>query len=159
MGAMDVLYSFGFKYDNPDKPYDMEGFVNSDKAVAGLEFYKSLYDCCSPPGMSNAYMGEGVDAFKSGQVAMRDPMRSRETAMSSELVPISANTSMTRKSATRGGHRFTGKLPRCHVSMPQRNRAPPTRPPTKSIQFVLASNAARHASSSTASRTWLLKSQ
>jgi multiple sugar transport system substrate-binding protein len=49
----------------------MEGFVNSDKAVAGLEFYKSLYDCCSPPGMSNAYMGEGVDAFKSGQVAMQ----------------------------------------------------------------------------------------
>jgi multiple sugar transport system substrate-binding protein len=70
MGAMDVLYSFGFKYDNPDKPYDMEGFVNSDKAVAGLEFYKSLYDCCQPPGMSNAYMGEGVDAYKSGQVAM-----------------------------------------------------------------------------------------
>ncbi len=71
MGAMDVLYSFGFKYDNPDKPYDMEGFVNSDKAVKGLEFYKALYDCCSPPGMSNAYMGEGVDAYKSGQVAMQ----------------------------------------------------------------------------------------
>ena len=42
MGAMDVLYSFGFKYDNPDKPYDMEGFVHSDGAIAGLEFYKSL---------------------------------------------------------------------------------------------------------------------
>ncbi len=27
---MDVLYSFGFKYENPDKPYEMEGFVNSD---------------------------------------------------------------------------------------------------------------------------------
>jgi multiple sugar transport system substrate-binding protein len=67
MGVMDVLYSFGFKYDNPDKPYDLEGFVNSDKAIAGLEFYKSLYDCCSAPGMSNAYMGEGIDAFKSGQ--------------------------------------------------------------------------------------------
>ena len=25
MGAMDVLYSFGFKYDNPAKPYDMKG--------------------------------------------------------------------------------------------------------------------------------------
>ncbi|MFY8102206.1 MAG: extracellular solute-binding protein, partial [Allorhizobium sp.] len=70
MGAMDVLYSFGFKYDNPDKPYDMNGFVNSESAVAGLEFYKSLYDCCTPPGAANSYMGEGVDAFKSGQVAM-----------------------------------------------------------------------------------------
>ena len=50
MGAMDVLYSFGFKYENPDKPYEMEGFVNSDKSVKGLEFYKALYDCCTPPG-------------------------------------------------------------------------------------------------------------
>ena len=71
MGAMDVLYSFGFKYDNPDKPYDMEGFVNSEGAVAGLEYYKALYDCCTPPGSSNSYMGEGVDAFKSGQVALQ----------------------------------------------------------------------------------------
>jgi multiple sugar transport system substrate-binding protein len=70
MGVMDVLYSYGFKYENPDKPYEMEGFINSDKAVKGLEFYKSLYDCCTPPGASNSYMGEGIDAFKSGQVAM-----------------------------------------------------------------------------------------
>jgi multiple sugar transport system substrate-binding protein len=71
MGAMDVLYSHGFKYDNPAKPYDMQGFVNSKEAVAGLEFYKSLYDCCTPPGASNSYMGEGIDAYKSGQVAMQ----------------------------------------------------------------------------------------
>ena len=70
MGVTDVLYSFGFKYQNPDKPYDMEGFVNSDKSVKGLEFYKELYDCCTPPGASNVYMGEGIDAFKSGQVAL-----------------------------------------------------------------------------------------
>ncbi len=57
MGAMDVLYSFGFKYDNPDKPYDMEGFVNSAGAVAGLEFYKSLYDCCTPPGIVERLYG------------------------------------------------------------------------------------------------------
>ena len=71
MGVMDVLYSYGFKYENPAKPYDMEGFVNSANAVKGLEFYKSLYDCCVPPGSSNGYMTEGVDAFKSGQVAMQ----------------------------------------------------------------------------------------
>jgi multiple sugar transport system substrate-binding protein len=71
MGVMDVLYSFGFKYDNPDKPYDMAGFVNSPGAVAGLEFYKALYDCCTPPGASNSYMGEGIDAYKSGQVALQ----------------------------------------------------------------------------------------
>ncbi len=71
MGVMNTLYAFGFKYDNPEKPYDMEGFVNSEGAVAGLEYYKALYDCCVPPGSSNSYMGEGVDAFKSGQVAMQ----------------------------------------------------------------------------------------
>jgi multiple sugar transport system substrate-binding protein len=71
MGVMDVLYSFGFLYDNPEKPYDMQGFVNSPGAVEGLEFYKALYDCCTPPGASNSYMGEGIDAYKSGQVAMQ----------------------------------------------------------------------------------------
>lgn len=71
MGAMNALYSYGFQYENPDKPYDVEGYVNSPEAVAGLEYYKSLYDCCVPPGSSNAYMGANIDAYKSGQVAMQ----------------------------------------------------------------------------------------
>ncbi len=71
MGAMDVLYSYGFQYENPKKAYDMEGFVNSPGAIKGLEYYKSLYECCTPPGSSNGYMGEGIDAFKSGQVALQ----------------------------------------------------------------------------------------
>jgi multiple sugar transport system substrate-binding protein len=70
LGVTNVLYDWGFKYQNPDKPYEMEGFVNSAGAVAGLEFYKELYKCCTPPGASNVYMGESADAFKSGQVAM-----------------------------------------------------------------------------------------
>jgi multiple sugar transport system substrate-binding protein len=70
MGVTNALYSFGFKYQNPDKPFEMEGFVNSADAVKGLEFYKELYKCCTPPGASNVYMGESIDAFKSGQVAM-----------------------------------------------------------------------------------------
>jgi multiple sugar transport system substrate-binding protein len=49
----------------------MEGFVNSADAVAGLEAYKALYKCCTPPGYTNAYMQEGLDAFKSGQVAVQ----------------------------------------------------------------------------------------
>ena len=52
------------------KPYQMAGFVNSAEAVKGLEFYKALYKCCTAPGLTNAYMQEGLDAFKSGQVAM-----------------------------------------------------------------------------------------
>lgn len=71
MGAMDVLYSYGFQYENPAKPYDLEGFVNSPDAIAGLEFYKSLYDTATPPGASDAYMSQNIDAYKSGQVAMQ----------------------------------------------------------------------------------------
>jgi multiple sugar transport system substrate-binding protein len=67
----NALYDWGFQYDDPKKPYHMEGFVNSPEAAKGLEFYKSLYKCCTAPGMSNAYMSEGLDAFKSGQVAMQ----------------------------------------------------------------------------------------
>jgi multiple sugar transport system substrate-binding protein len=71
MGAMDVLYSYGFQYDNPAKPYELEGFVNSPQSIAGLEYYKALYDCCTPPGSSDAYMSENIDAYKSGQVALQ----------------------------------------------------------------------------------------
>jgi multiple sugar transport system substrate-binding protein len=70
MGVTNVLYPYGFKYDDPKHPYHMQGFVNSADAVKGLEFYKSLYKCCTAPGLTNAYMSEGLDAFKSGQVAM-----------------------------------------------------------------------------------------
>lgn len=71
MGVTNALYNYGFLYENPDKPYDLEGFVNSDGAVAGLEFYKDLYEVGTPPGSSNWYMGENIDAYRSGQVAMQ----------------------------------------------------------------------------------------
>ena len=71
MGVTSALYAWGFEYQNPNKPYDMEGYVNSAGAVEGLEFYKSLYNCCTPPGHSDAYMVANLDAYKSGQVAMQ----------------------------------------------------------------------------------------
>src|SRR4029079_3129887 len=84
MGVTNVLYPMGVKYETPKQPselasfvhetpkqpYAMEGFVNSPDAVRGLEFYKALYKGSTPPGLTNAYMTEGLDAFKSGQVAM-----------------------------------------------------------------------------------------
>ena len=65
MGVTNALYNYGFLYENPDQPYDIEGFVNSEGAVAGLEFYKELYETGTPPGSSNWYMGENIDAYKS----------------------------------------------------------------------------------------------
>jgi multiple sugar transport system substrate-binding protein len=70
MGATSALYAFGFQYENTPGSYDMEGAVNSANAVAGLEFYKTLYQTATPPGYDNAYMEQSLDAFKSGQVAM-----------------------------------------------------------------------------------------
>ena len=71
MGVTNALYNYGFKYDDPDNPYQMEGFVNSEGAVEGLEYYKAFYDCCTPPGSSDWYMSENIDAYKSGQVALQ----------------------------------------------------------------------------------------
>ncbi len=70
MGASGAMYAWGFKYENTPGSYDMEGAVNSAEAVEALEFYKELYKCCTPPGYTDAYMQESLDAFKSGQVAM-----------------------------------------------------------------------------------------
>ena len=71
MGVTNALYNYGFEYSNPAKPYDLKGFVNSKEAAAGLEFYKELYDTATQPGSSNWYMGENIDAYKSGQVALQ----------------------------------------------------------------------------------------
>lgn len=71
MGVNNILYNFGFQYENPDNPYELEGYVNSAGAAAGLEFYKNLYETVSPPGSSNWYLGEAIGAYASGQVAMQ----------------------------------------------------------------------------------------
>jgi multiple sugar transport system substrate-binding protein len=71
MGVTNALYNYGFEYGSPDNPYDLEGYVNSEGAIKGLEFYKELYDCCTPPGSSDWYMSETIDAYKSGQVALQ----------------------------------------------------------------------------------------
>ncbi len=71
MGVTNALYAWGFQYDDPDNPYHMEGFVNSPEAVDALEFYKELYECCTPPGHSDAYMTANLDAYKSGQTALQ----------------------------------------------------------------------------------------
>ena len=71
MGVTGALYANGFQYEDPANPYHMEGFVNAPNAVEALEVYKDLYKCCTPPGHSNAYMVENLDAYRSGQVAIQ----------------------------------------------------------------------------------------
>ncbi len=71
MGVTNALYNYGFQYGSPENPYELEGFVNSPEAAKALEFYKELYECCTPPGSSDWYMSENIDAYKSGQVALQ----------------------------------------------------------------------------------------
>ncbi|MBU2534357.1 MAG: extracellular solute-binding protein [Alphaproteobacteria bacterium] len=71
MGVTNWLYNYGFEYGDPANAYELEGFVNSDGAVKGLEAYKDLYENGTPPGSSDWYMTEDIDAFKSGQVALQ----------------------------------------------------------------------------------------
>jgi len=49
MGVTNVMYDYGFDYDNPKKPYEMNGFVNAPGAVKGLELYKEIFKCCTAP--------------------------------------------------------------------------------------------------------------
>lgn len=71
MGVTAAMYAWGFEYEKTPGSYDMQGVVNSPEAAEAVEFYKSLYDCCTPPGHSDAYMVANLDAYKSGQVAMQ----------------------------------------------------------------------------------------
>jgi len=72
MGVTNALYNYGFDYGNPKNPYaELDGWVNSPGAIEGLEYYKALYDAGTPPGSSDWYMSEDIDAYKSGQVAMQ----------------------------------------------------------------------------------------
>ena len=71
MGVTNAMYNYGFDYMDANKPYHMEGIVNSAGAAKGMDVYKELFTCCQPQGLTNAYMQEGLDAFKSGEVAMQ----------------------------------------------------------------------------------------
>jgi multiple sugar transport system substrate-binding protein len=68
MGYENVMFSYGAEWFDP-KTFEVQGVVNSDKAVAALKFYHELY-AFAPPGTSNAFYAEINDAFISGQAAM-----------------------------------------------------------------------------------------
>ena len=43
LGLSSALYAWGVNYDDPKKPYQLDGFTNSPAAVEALEFYKKLF--------------------------------------------------------------------------------------------------------------------
>ena len=109
MGATQALYTHGFTYENTAGEYDMDGAVNSEGAAKGLELYKELYKCCTPPGYTDAYMGETLDAFKSGQAAMAMnwfaffPGLHKDETVGGDKIGFFVNPKGTHNASTLGG--------------------------------------------------------
>ncbi len=70
MGYSAAFYAWGGQYSDPQKPFVVEGFINSKAAIEALEAYRQLYKNYTPPNSPQSYIGENIEYFKSGQVAM-----------------------------------------------------------------------------------------
>lgn len=109
MGATAALYAWGFQYETEPGSYDMAGAVNGPEAVAALEFYKALYECCTAPGYTDSYMSDGLDAFRSGQVAMQMnwfaffPGLHKDEQVGGDRIGFFVNPSQNVEASTLGG--------------------------------------------------------
>ncbi len=68
MGVENTLFPFGA--DWKDENNNVQGVINSPEAVAAVEYYRELYDCCQAPGLSNAFFTQVNDAIIGGQAVM-----------------------------------------------------------------------------------------
>lgn len=92
MGYENVMFSYGARWQDPETN-EVAGIVNSPEAIAALEYYRELYQCCSPPGLGNAFFQETNDAFIKGQAAMAMNYFAFFPALASEAInPHAANT-------------------------------------------------------------------
>jgi len=55
MGVTNTMYAWGMEYDNPKKPYEMKGFINS-RCGRRLQVLQGFYDWLHAAGHANAYM-------------------------------------------------------------------------------------------------------
>jgi multiple sugar transport system substrate-binding protein len=68
MFAEQVIWSFGGDLGD-SKTYKVDGILNSQASVDGIEFYKQLFEYC-PPGFGDAFFIKSNDAFTAGIVPM-----------------------------------------------------------------------------------------
>lgn len=109
MGVTAAMYAWGMKYENTPGSYDMDGAINSADSAAALEFYKSMYDCCTPPGHSDSYMVANLDVYKSGQAAMQMnwfaffPGIAKDEVVGGDVSGFFANPGQKNEASTLGG--------------------------------------------------------
>jgi multiple sugar transport system substrate-binding protein len=105
MGYENVMFSYGARWQDAETN-EVMGIVNSPQAIAALEFYRELYQCCSPPGLGNAFFQETNDAYINGQVAMAMNYFAFFPALASEAInPNAATTGYFANPAGPDGHR------------------------------------------------------
>jgi multiple sugar transport system substrate-binding protein len=68
MGVENALFSYGAELGNYET-YQVDGIVNSDKAVAALENYRKLVEF-TPPNWTNAFFAENNQAITENLAAM-----------------------------------------------------------------------------------------
>jgi multiple sugar transport system substrate-binding protein len=68
MGVENALFSYGADLGNYET-YQVDGILNSDKAIAALENYRTLYGY-TPPGWTNAFFVEDNQAITENLAAM-----------------------------------------------------------------------------------------
>jgi multiple sugar transport system substrate-binding protein len=68
MGFENALFSFGGELGDP-ATYQVEGFINSPKAIAALEAYRELYGF-TPPGWAKSFFVENNQAITENLAAM-----------------------------------------------------------------------------------------
>jgi multiple sugar transport system substrate-binding protein len=106
MGYENVMFSYGANWQNVETN-EVLGVVNSPEAVAALEYYRELYQCCSPPGLGNAFFQETNDAFIKGQAAMAMNYFAFFPALASEATnPYAATTGYFANPAGPNGDRY-----------------------------------------------------
>jgi multiple sugar transport system substrate-binding protein len=105
MGIENTMFSWGADWQDPETN-EVLGIVNSPEAIEALEAYRELYDCCQPPGLSNAFFVEMNDAFISGQAAMAMNYFAFFPALASpEINPYAEDTGFFSNPAGPGGDR------------------------------------------------------
>jgi multiple sugar transport system substrate-binding protein len=68
MFAEQAIWTFGGDLGDYST-YQVDGILNSEGSVAGIEFYKDLWQY-TPPGFSDAFFVKANDAFTAGKVPM-----------------------------------------------------------------------------------------
>jgi multiple sugar transport system substrate-binding protein len=68
MGFENALFSYGGELGDPET-YQVDGIINSEKAVAALEAYRELYSF-TPPGWAKTFFVEDNQAITEGLAAM-----------------------------------------------------------------------------------------